>query len=136
MATATWKDSLQLGISSIDFQHKQLINTFDLLSERMKQGLTSDSLQATISELKMYTKSHFSKEEEYMEQAHYPNLAQHKQAHQYFIKRVEEFEKSCKSGSMLVSIDLIAFLKDWFLNHIRHTDNEYVPYLHKSGINK
>lgn len=132
----TWKDSLLLGITSIDYQHKQLIQIFDKLLEAMKGDLTPQVLQKTVNDLKMYTKSHFSKEEEYMKQAQYPQLAQHVNAHQYFIKKIEEFEKSCQSGHVLSAIDLVSFLRDWFINHIKNTDGNYVPYLHKEGINR
>ena len=45
------------------------------------------------------------------------------------VAKLDEVESQIKSGTATVSMDMLAFLKDWLVQHIMGTDPTYVPYL-------
>ncbi len=64
-----------------------------------------------------------------MLQNKFPGLSKHKEEHEAFTKKVIEFEEKFLHGSVVLSQEIIIFLKDWLLNHIQVTDKNYSPYL-------
>ena len=78
-------------------------------------------------ELKKYTVAHFAAEEAYMQSIGYPELDTHKNAHRDFVDRVAR-EKQHAIETSAFSLDLIHYLREWLVNHIRVTDKRYADY--------
>lgn len=72
-----FEQSLSVGISEIDGQHKQLINLINQLHEAMSSGKGKDVFGKTLDELVKYTVYHFGTEERYMQRFGYENYATH-----------------------------------------------------------
>ncbi len=131
MALFTWSDEYSVNVSGFDTQHKKLVDLINELHSAMKEGKSKEVLGKIIGELISYTKFHFSAEETLMVQAKYPGLAKHKEEHEAFTKKVLEFEEKFQRGSVVLSQEIILFLKDWLINHIQGTDKKYSPFLAK-----
>ena len=129
MALINWSDDLSVKISGIDNQHKKLVELINDLHNAMKEGKGKEKLGAILNELINYTKYHFSAEEELMKQKNYPGYQQHKSEHDAFTKKVLEFNDQFVSGSLFMSNEVLVFLKDWLIEHIKGTDKKYSPYL-------
>ena len=128
-----WTDKLNLGVQLVDEQHRMLCSYINDLYSAMKHNSAKDELATIMQHLREYTASHFSTEEQLFEHSAYPHTREHKEVHRRFVSRLEEFESQIKNGTTTVSMDLLAFLKDWLINHIQGTDPGYVSYLKGHG---
>lgn len=126
-----WTSKLDLGISSIDRQHRQLVNYINDLYTAMKNNRTNRELESIVKKLRDYTASHFADEEKIFNASSYPAKNEHKKIHEKFVAKIDEVEQSLKNGTATVSMDLLTFLKDWLLNHIAGTDTTYVQHVKK-----
>lgn len=129
-----WDDSFKIGINSIDKQHKVL---FDLINKLYKTYGSSGSrqqLRKVLTELLDYTKYHFGNEEDIFERINYSNTEKHLIQHKKFIAKIDGFKQEFDKGDISVALDVVYFLQDWLLNHIRKTDRAYLPEFKKHGI--
>ena len=131
-AFVEWNDAMSVKVSEIDSQHKKLITLINDLYDAMKNKQGRTVLAGILGELVRYTKIHFSAEEQYMEKAGYPKLSAHKKVHEGFAKKVLEFQSAFESGEVVLSQDILNFLKEWLVNHIMKQDQEYAPYMGES----
>jgi hemerythrin len=134
MSLITWNDSYSVNIREIDRQHLKLVQIINDLNEAMRGGTANDVLVKIIRELVSYTKTHFATEEGYLDRYGYPDASAHKLQHSAFVNKISEFRDDFEIGRLGVSIEIMKFLKDWLLKHIKGTDMKYVPYLTGKGM--
>lgn len=121
MSQLDWTDVLNIGLPSLDEQHKKLISYSNSLIHAMTIGKGNEVLTTLFDELKGYTAYHFSDEEEYMESIGYPQLEEHKLLHKLLIKRVDDFrDKRLYSG--LTADEALDFINNWIIKHIMEED--------------
>lgn len=134
MSFFQWNESLSVGISQIDQQHKKLVELVNQLFTAMSEGKGNDVLDKVLAELVGYTRSHFSTEERLMQQHGYPALAAHQSEHKAFTDKVGVMVSEFKSGKVALSNKVSAFLRDWLKGHIMGTDKKYAPFLQEKGV--
>lgn len=135
MALIGWKPEYSVDITSIDQQHKKLVDFINELHDAMRDGKGADALGKVLRGLVDYTKTHFAAEEKLMKEHGYGDFAAHLDQHKDLLKKVEEiadkFEKTKGSG---LTIEVMNFLRDWLTKHILGTDKKYVPHLKAKGV--
>jgi len=119
-----WTDDLNTNISVIDSQHHRIVDFINQLYDAQKDN-NKILVDEVISDLVDYTISHFSFEENILEQAEYPFIEPHKKVHQLFIKKVNQFVERSQKGED-VTDELLIVLKRWLINHIKTEDHDYV----------
>lgn len=129
-----WDSSLQLGIGQIDDQHKQLVAMINDLHRAMKRRQTLEIMGGILERLVNYTVYHFGNEEKLFQKHGYPEYEQHKKIHETLVGKVIEFKSKIDRGDSTISMELMDFLKDWLVNHIKGTDKKYVPFLQEKGV--
>ncbi len=67
-------ESLQLGNSAIDEQHRELFSQFEKISCECLDGCDEVQITKMLQFLDDYTQKHFSYEETIMKQMDYPNI--------------------------------------------------------------
>jgi hemerythrin len=134
MPLVTWSDKLSVGVKAIDEQHTVLFDTINDLHAAMMKGQARTIVGELLARLLMYTRRHFSDEEEMMEKAGYPDLPQHRVLHRNLTKQVEEYIVRFQNGDLTLSTDLAGFLSDWLKKHILAIDQSYGPYVNQRGI--
>jgi hemerythrin len=134
MSLITWNDSYNINIKEIDRQHMKLVQIINDLNDAMREGKANDVLAKLLRELVSYTKTHFSNEEGYLDRYGYPDVKAHKLQHIAFVDKISGFSDDFESGRLGVSIEIMKFLKDWLLKHIKGTDMKYVPFLTAKGM--
>ena len=129
-----WSNSLSVGIDSIDKQHKVLIDLVNALFNEMQSGHGKQAISSALKKLIDYTASHFGYEEELFDRYDYPDKRAHKELHKKLVGQVLEFQEQFESGTTDISLELMEFLKDWLIKHIKGSDKQYGPFLQGNGV--
>ncbi len=134
MALFEWNNELSVNVAEIDGQHKQLIGMINNLNEAMKQGKGKDALEKTLTDLFSYAQKHFATEENYFTKFGYPQAAAHKAKHTAFVEKIYDFKEEYHSGKLMLTLDVMNFLKDWLRSHIQGEDKKYGPFFNQKGL--
>ena len=131
-----WKDSLLIGVSQIDDQHRKLIEAIDQLMESCRQGKGRAAVGSTLQFTIAYVKVHFRDEERLQTKYAYPDMVAHKKLHARFIEDISglqrEFEET--GPSITLTGKLNKTLVDWLIKHISTEDKKIGKHiLDKSG---
>ncbi|AGF77723.1 hemerythrin-like metal-binding domain-containing protein [Desulfocapsa sulfexigens DSM 10523] len=129
-----WSPSLALDIKSIDEQHKVLVNLINELHQKMNSNAPQNAVGSVLGKLIDYTATHFKTEEEFFAQHRYEETDKHKEIHAKLVDQLLKFQKDYKAGEADISLELMEFLKDWLINHIKKTDAKYAPFLKSKGV--
>lgn len=129
-----WDFSFATGVSKFDEQHKVLFNMVNDLADAMQQKKSKEAVGRVLNGLAEYTINHFADEERSFSQTHYPEESQHKALHKKLLDQVTELINKFNAGETLIAQDVINFLQDWLINHIKGSDKHYGPHLNKNGI--
>ena len=126
-----WDDSLSVGIDIIDSQHKYLINIANDLYSKMilNDGAGAHAIMPALKLLMDYTEIHFSQEEKIMQDCNYPNLQSHKLIHLEFVEKLNYFRQCIKEYPLVISQEIVFFLRDWLIKHIQGEDTRIRNYL-------
>ncbi len=134
MAFIDWNENLSVQIKELDDQHKKLIALINELNEAMRVGKGKDIMAKILASLVDYTKYHFGAEEKLMQTHSYPTYIIHKKAHDDLTKQVIDLQKKFESGNVVITIDVMTFLKNWLSKHIMGTDKQYTAFFKGKGI--
>jgi hemerythrin len=130
-----WDDSLSVGIEEIDNQHKKLVRMICDLHEAMRSGQGKSQVESIIKELTNYTVEHFGYEEKLLEQHKYSGYLNHRKEHEKFVDKVVAFGNDFRENRAALTTEIMNFLKDWLVGHIKGIDKKYGPFLNQRGIN-
>ena len=129
-----WADDLSVNIREIDEQHLRLIDLINKLHNAMRTGKGKEATVKVLEELKDYTVFHFSTEEAMFEEHAYSGMINHVAAHKSFVNKVIEFEEKILSGKAAVTMEVMNFLKDWLVKHIKGVDKKYSGFFNDRGV--
>lgn len=134
MPLLKWNDELSVGINSIDEQHKKLVDMINALNDAIMDGKSDELMTKIFDELTTYTVKHFGYEEQLFMQHGYMESESHKREHEALINQVKSLQVKMNEGNFMISVEVMAFLKDWLKNHIMKTDKTYAPFLIDKGV--
>ena len=130
----TWQSIYSVNIKEIDEQRQKIFNIINKLFE-IKNGESQENINSAVKELKDYGSYHLGTEEKYFEKFNYPDKEFHIAQHNNYRKKVLEFEvRINKSDDNVIVKELTNFLKDWWLNHIQNTDQQYSNFFNLKGL--
>ena len=129
-----WDAGIELGIRVFDTQHKRLVDLINKLNRAMKLRKSRKEMSRLFSELVDYTGSHFSDEEKLMRKHGYKELEDHEPQHSHFVEKMTELQAQVNSGNAMVTMDLMGFLKEWLVKHIKGTDKQYQDFFKAKGV--
>ena len=108
-----------------DTQHQVL---FQILDDIAEPGSGAEVLER----LRMYTETHFSLEEQYMEQLDYPAKDAHRRAHDRFREEIYQLLALGQTHDQAY-MDLVSvFLSEWLTRHVFGTDKELEAFILKA----
>ena len=129
-----WKEEYSVGVKELDAQHQKLVAILDELNSALLKAKGAEISGPIIDRLAAYAKEHFATEERLFKKYNYPEERQHKAEHNSFLTQLNKFRKEYDRGNKLVAVDLMQFVKKWFVDHLQTTDYRYVPFLKEHGI--
>lgn len=134
MDNIEFTDDYRTGVETIDYEHEKLVNYLNNIINATKMGDAGRLLiEINLDELISYTGFHFKNEEALMEKFGFPDLANHKIAHEKLKKMALDYKKRFDEGHEITS-DLVLFLQNWLILHIKGTDRKYIPLFKKNGV--
>jgi hemerythrin len=125
MSIIKWDESLTVGVKSIDDQHKQLINMINELHLAVEYGKSRDVILPVIDRLQEYVGTHFLAEERLFSEIGYQGMAEHRQEHLDFVRKIESLSRQFSYNQDFLAIHIKDLLLTWFYNHLRTKDMEY-----------
>ncbi len=137
-----WKKDMDLGIPTVDMQHKELFRianrVYALLQIQSDDDLDDyDEIISVMSELKEYTIYHFQSEEKLFLKYKYPDTKSHMEEHQAlkdYIKTMVVEDSVLEKKQFLK--ELVDKLVNWVFHHVITTDYLFKEYLVKLGKNE
>jgi hemerythrin len=129
-----WDASFATGIEKFDSEHRVLFKMVNDLHDAMQQKRSKEAVGQILHGLADYTVNHFAGEESAFDRTNYPDTALHKQHHKKLVDQVVDLIGKFSSGETVLSQDIITFLQDWLINHIKGVDKKYSQHLTKNGI--
>ncbi|MFW5733439.1 MAG: bacteriohemerythrin [Oceanidesulfovibrio sp.] len=134
MPIVEWSPRLHIGIAQVDQQHEHLTTLINQLYETHQSGEDRKALEPIVNEINDYAQYHFSEETKLMEQFGYPGIEEHKVQHDDFIVKSVEYLFDYLDGKVeALSVEMLDYLTDWWVNHISKVDQEMGEYLKSKG---
>jgi len=123
MEPLQWHDSFNVGVKSVDNQHKKLFFLINELIVQTEADQQKELVKKVLAELVEYTKYHFSTEEK-LYRVH-PGYKQHQAVHQDFVDKITGFSAAFESGNTDFKPAIVGFLVDWIKKHVLDMDKVY-----------
>jgi hemerythrin len=125
-----WSDEYSVHLRVIDNDHKELVGMVNALHDAIANGAKRPEIAHIIGNLARYVDEHFDREEALMQTYDYPLIVRHKRIHRHLRRVVHAIRIIFSSRPKDIDpVKLLAFLKDWLLEHILKEDMKYVPFL-------
>lgn len=135
-----WRNEFSIGFEEIDTQHKRLLallnNLNSLVLDETAQHAQSDPLLRMLEELNEYAVTHFQAEEVLMHnhlKDDDEHLAGHLVAHRTYWTIIVSLKHRYFKGDTKIYKELLKYLNQWWINHIRQTDQEMGRRLRLNG---
>lgn len=127
----TWSKDLETGNSTIDTQHKTLIEALNNLMTACSQGKAKEQINETMNFLVDYTKKHFADEERLRKSSGYPDYENHKKLHDAFVKTVADISKELnEQGPTIVMVGKVNnAVGNWLVTHIKREDAKVAAHI-------
>lgn len=127
-----WSDDLLLHVQREDDDHREM---FALMNQIFSAApLGADLVTQAVADLCLFTREHFAREQDSMEQAGYPGRDDHRYEHEYLIFQLDALiERLMVSGPDYVADELVDLLQRWLCDHILTCDAAFAEYLRERG---
>ncbi len=129
-----WSDMFSVNVKEMDEQHKKLIGILNFFHDEKLAKRDEKALGKVLDDLIDYTKTHFKREEELMEQYEYPEYTVQKSEHDSLVLKVEVMQKRYYTGNTSIATDVAILLNDWLAEHIMIEDKKYGVHFNSKGI--
>jgi hemerythrin len=125
-----WRPSWELGIESIDADHREMVRLINRLSDPADPASLSNRLLDLISHLRR----HFRDEEVFLESIRYPQAMEHAREHHVQLAELVVLRRIVgdSNASALDPAELRG-IKDWFFNHVIAEDRRFAAFYRGIG---
>ncbi|UUO24827.1 bacteriohemerythrin [Colwellia sp. M166] len=120
----TWDTAFEVGIASIDSQHRTLINYINELAYTIDNRKIKTEVSTLFIKLYEYTKFHFKAEEAYFFTLNENDCLLHQLQHKHFIEELDRL--IALNENETCSQEQLYLLTDWLLNHIQEEDLKFL----------
>jgi diguanylate cyclase (GGDEF)-like protein/hemerythrin-like metal-binding protein/PAS domain S-box-containing protein len=132
-SVGTWTDAHEVGIGTIDEQHRALAGMVGRVGAEFAAGRDAPRLRASLGELVAFARAHFAAEEALMDRYAIADRATHKQAHRRLLQDALSLANSSRGSSMMVTV---GFLHEWLVRHVDSADRDLARQLSAKGYSE
>ncbi|MDR2608134.1 MAG: hemerythrin family protein [Treponema sp.] len=131
-----WRSEYSVGIQEIDAQHQEIMALIADLLKLCREDDT-DGKQQSFANLVVVITEHFQKhfedEENLMRGKNYPHYESHKKRHDQLLENIKKMTEKIINGQQPMSLlNVVIFLREWFVENIYGLDKDLGDYLNKS----
>lgn len=135
MAKFAWNERYEIGIPSIDMQHRELAGLVGRMEELLTSAASKEDLQEAFDLLAAATARHFRYEEEQFAKTAFPRDEEHRREHGRLLLILTRYGQSLDAALLsATSSEHATFLSEWFVNHIATEDRALGAHLAKAGV--
>jgi hemerythrin len=136
MECVKWSGAFSVGVKEIDEQHQKLVAIMNKLCDAIDKnhGKEMEVIGTVLDELAEYAVVHFDTEEKYFHEFNYEKTEEHEAQHKEFAYKIESLKNDLTEGVEKVTTDTIAYLGQWFAEHVNDHDKQYVQCFHEHGL--
>jgi hemerythrin len=126
-----WLDEYTVGHPQLDAQHKQIVGIINDLYRILREKGGALKLDSIGNRLKSYTAGHLTYEIKLLTYAQYPDIDAHRRLHDSIVEKTAGMLASVERREKDAAGELLRFLKQWWLDHIRNEDRKYEQFVKK-----
>lgn len=130
----TWDEEYSVGVSVIDEQHKQFVVVLGKLEKAVAELEQKERLSQILEDLDSYVVFHFGTEEKYFKEFNYGGAREHIEAHRKFAQTLSETREKYQNNELRLSYELVTFMSDWLVSHVRDMDRKYIECFRSHGL--
>lgn len=135
MPLIEWRDSYEIGIDSVDREHKEMIGLINALYELLQRDSSTDAVEGFLGEIYDQISAHFTLEEKYMRELGYDGFPAHKESHEILLNELRDITDEYKAGGFADPGEVLSErLHAWFLGHFRHLDAPLHRFLEERDV--
>lgn len=131
-----WKDIYLFGNELIDKEHKEIFELLDFAFKEVEKGDRTDKIKRIIHNLYKYIKSNLSAEDDYMKSISYIYTEEHKELHNAYILKINDFIKKTPNMNQSLYEKRLALLVQETALHIIQEDKKIVDWLRINSAQK
>lgn len=123
MSLIEWKDEFEIGIPSVDYEHRGMILMINKLHEKLAENADKDTIADSLGEIHALISAHFALEEKEMLEMAYDEFEEHKDDHEDLLDQIRDMMDEVegdRNGDVMK--DLGRRLNHWFTEHFRTRD--------------
>lgn len=134
MPFIVWNKDIEIGIETVDKQHRMLVDMINEFHDAIIAGQSYEKMGDIITGLLYYAQTHFATEEEFFRKYNYPDRQAHIREHNEFIMNITSKFDKMKKGELVLSVEISKFLRDWLLNHVMSSDKKFAPFIKEIAV--
>lgn len=135
MALITWNETLNVGVASMDRQHREMADLVNLIHDNLLQGVPDAELRQNFDLLAAATVAHFRHEQDLWTRTDYPAAAGHKHKHDLLMVVLDRFRETLDRDTSQSRLEQqLDYLREWLLDHIDDEDKPLAAHLNAAGI--
>ena len=134
MALIPWREAFEIGIESVDHEHRELIDLINQLHDRLDRSAEPEIVAGFLGEIYARISAHFALEERVMRDLEYDDYADHKNDHEALLDDIRDIMDVFDEGGYVdLQKDLGGQLEAWFGGHFRTKDARLHTFLEDRG---
>lgn len=123
MSLIEWKDEFEIGIPSVDFEHRGMIQIINELHGKLAENSDKETIANFLGEIHALISAHFALEEKEMREMAYDQFEEHKEDHEDLLDQIRDMmDELEQDGSGETMKTLGPRLNSWFTEHFRTRD--------------
>jgi hemerythrin len=134
MGEITWERAWELGVETIDADHRRLVETLNAFIRAAREEDPATRRAAALGDLLDHACRHFAREERLMERLGVPGLAEHARVHRRLeaqVRHIRDILTGDSSG--IATAEVEDFLTGWLTDHLQGYDRALRPYIVDGG---
>jgi hemerythrin-like metal-binding protein len=122
MSLVEWREEYNLGVASVDHEHRELIALINKVHEKMAEPGSDVTIAEYLGEIYARIAAHFALEERLMRERGYDQFAEHKADHERLLDDIRDIMDDYEDRRLYDESRFADRLNHWFTDHFRTHD--------------
>lgn len=125
----TWTDTLAVGNSQMDQQHRNLFKMANAVGACLDAGIHNEIVVQIFNQIILHTAEHFEQEERLLKAMDFPEYESHKKSHDNLKEKLNDYALKMQRDDGCISSDIYGFFINWLTHHILTEDSKYESHI-------